>query len=53
MAKVRFVCKPDEQGYIISSNYSEDVEMLDVQDEEDEEGEVDAELDPDGGELKL
>ncbi|KIM90864.1 hypothetical protein PILCRDRAFT_811354 [Piloderma croceum F 1598] len=39
--------KPDEQGYIISSNYSEDVEMLDIEDEEDEEGEVDAELDAD------
>ncbi|KAF7969306.1 hypothetical protein HWV62_27735 [Athelia sp. TMB] len=37
--------KPDEQRYIISANYSEDVEMRDVEDEEDDEEEVDAELD--------
>jgi len=37
----------------MNSNYSEDVEMRDVEDEEeDEEGEVDAELDVDGGELR-
>jgi hypothetical protein len=47
------VLKPDEQGYIMNSTYSEDVEMRDVQEEEDEEGEVDAELDPDEGELRL
>jgi hypothetical protein len=37
----------------MNSTYSEDVEMRDVQEEEDEEGEVDAELDPDEGELRL
>lgn len=35
----------------MSSNYAEDVEMRDAQDAEDEEGEVDAELDADGGEI--
>lgn len=45
--------KPDEQGYVMSSSYSEDVEMRDVEDEEDEEGEVNAALDADGSELIL
>lgn len=39
--------KNDERRYVISAN--EDVEMLDVEDEADEEGEVESELDPDEG----
>jgi hypothetical protein len=50
---VRLLGKSDEQGYVMSSNYSEDVEMQDVQGEDDEEGEVDVELDADRGELVL
>ena len=46
-----FMIKPDEQGYIMSSNYSEDVEMQDVEDDDDEEGEVDVELATNEGEL--
>ena len=49
---MRLLGKSDEQSYVMSSNYSEDVEMQDVQGEDDEE-EVDAELDADGGELVL
>jgi hypothetical protein len=41
--------QPDEQNYVLSANTNEDVEMRDVEDEEEEEGEVLSELDPDEG----